>query len=70
MKVEEANQYAQQQWEALTLDQQMAYEQKAKMYGDPIAKEEAEDAQQQSNVSHQTIIHQDGTVSQDTVISQ
>jgi hypothetical protein len=36
--------YAQHQWEQLPLDQQMVYENDAKMYGDPITKQAAEAA--------------------------
>jgi hypothetical protein len=44
MGISEAQIYAQQQWEALTPDQQAAYEQKAQMYGDPIVEQERQDA--------------------------
>jgi hypothetical protein len=61
MTKEDAALAAQQQWEALSINDQMIYEQKAHFYGDPIAKQEELERAEAAHPSGATVQGSDGT---------
>jgi hypothetical protein len=65
MSPDQAREYAMQQWQQMSHDDQMAYENQAQLAGDPIAqKQAAEAAARARGPTSATMYNSDGTVSQ------